>query len=107
MSRFTQMGLKPLLERGLSSNEILAGPAHPMREAGPRSNSPIGQKLGGHVPAVTIRIDGDVMVGPQECVERIHRLAAIGVNQIWISPSFTDKVAFMRTWNEQILPHFT
>ena len=43
---------------------------------------------------------------PEECVEKIQRLAAIGVNQIWTSPSFTDKMAFMRNWSEHIFPHF-
>ena len=42
---------------------------------------------------------------PDECVEKIQRLAAIGVNQIWTSPSFADKMAFMRAWSEQVLPH--
>ncbi len=43
---------------------------------------------------------------PEECVAKIHRLAALGVKQIWTSPSFADKMAFMRTWSEQVLPHF-
>ncbi len=42
---------------------------------------------------------------PDECVEKIQGLAAIGVNQIWTSPSFADKMAFMHAWSEQVLPH--
>lgn len=43
---------------------------------------------------------------PDQCVDKVKRLAEIGVNQIWTSPSFADKMAFMRTWSETVFPHF-
>lgn len=41
---------------------------------------------------------------PAECVERIHELAERGVTHIWTPPSFTDKMAFMKSWSEEVLP---
>jgi len=41
---------------------------------------------------------------PADCAERIHELAERGVTRIWTPPSFTDKMAFMRSWSGEVMP---
>ena len=41
---------------------------------------------------------------PAECAERIHQLAERGVTHIWTPPSFTDKMAFMKSWATEVMP---
>lgn len=41
---------------------------------------------------------------PAECAERIQQLAERGVTHIWTPPSFTDKIAFMKSWSGEVMP---
>lgn len=41
---------------------------------------------------------------PAECAERIEQLVSLGVTNIWTPPSFTDKMAFMKQWAEEVMP---
>jgi len=42
---------------------------------------------------------------PKDCLAKIEKLAALGVTQIWSSPSFHDKLAFLRGWGKDVMPH--
>jgi 5,10-methylenetetrahydromethanopterin reductase len=41
---------------------------------------------------------------PAECAERIQQLVELGVTRIWTPPSFSDKMAFMKSWADEVMP---
>ncbi|MEK7873121.1 MAG: LLM class flavin-dependent oxidoreductase [Chloroflexota bacterium] len=42
----------------------------------------------------------------EECVARLRRIREAGVNKVWISIHFPEKVEFMERWSREVMPMF-
>lgn len=49
---------------------------------------------------------GTIAGPPERCVERLHEVAGYGVRNLIVSQFVSDPLAWMRTFGEQVLPHF-